>query len=92
MNDGWKHCYTCRDYAETQRTRIAQPLADKARAEERDVVEVVDEFMWAAHERHLDGESLRKDGPTRVTDPVAGQLAALMGIIMERDKDEHSSR
>lgn len=78
MSDAWKSCYTCRDYSVTQRERIAVPLANKARREGRPVIEVVDEFMWAAHQRHLDGQPLRPDGPTRTTDPTFGRLAALL--------------
>lgn len=76
--DRWKSCYTCRDYAEHRRAVIAGPLAVKARREDRDVIEVVDEFMLEAHERHLDGTPLRPGGPTRVTDPAIGRLAALL--------------
>ena len=78
MSAVWKSCYSCGDYATSQRERIAVPLADKARREGRDVIEVVDEFMLAAHERHIAGEPLRPGGPTRVTDPAIGRLAALL--------------
>lgn len=77
-SDRWQTCFSCRDYAEHRRAVIAGPLADKAKRERRDVVSVVDEFMLAAHERHLAGEPLRPGGPTRVTDPALGRLAALM--------------
>jgi hypothetical protein len=77
----WKFCYTCRDYAEHRREALAVPLADKARREGRDVIEVVDEFMLAAHDRHLTGEPLRPDGPTRVTNPDAGRLLATYALI-----------
>lgn len=73
----WKSCYTCRDYALARREVIAVPLGDKARREGRDVIEVVDEFMAAAHRRHLNGEPLRPGGPTRIGDPALGRLAAL---------------
>ena len=67
----WKSCYTCRDYATERREVIAQPLADKARLEGRDVIAVVDEFMDAAHVRHaVSGQPLREGGPTRITDPA----------------------
>lgn len=75
----WKSCYTCRDYAENRRHVLAAHLADKADREQRKATEVVDEFMDAAHERHVaTGEPLRPDGPTRITDPEAGRLAALL--------------
>lgn len=84
MSDEWKSCYSCRDYAEYRREVIAKPLAVKARREGRDVIEVVDEFMLAAHDRHLNGDPLRPGGPTRVTDPTLGRLAALLspGLFM----------
>lgn len=81
MSDAWKSCYTCRDYAEHRRETIAGPLGAKARREGRDPIEVVDEFMWAAHERHLDGAPLREGGPTRVTDPTAGRLLATFAML-----------
>lgn len=74
----WKSCYTCRDYTHHRREQLAEPLADKAIREGRDVIAVVDEFMLAAHERHMAGEPLRPDGPTRVTHPDFGRLAALL--------------
>jgi hypothetical protein len=74
----WKPCYSCRDYAEHRREQLAVPLADKARREGRDVIAVVDEFMLAAHKRHMAGEPLREGGPTRVIDPAFGRLAALL--------------
>lgn len=77
--DIWKSCYTCRDYAEHRREVLAVPLADKARREGRDVIEVVDEFMLAAHDRHVDrGEPLRPGGPTSITSPAANRLITLM--------------
>lgn len=77
----WQSCYTCRDYSTHRRTAIAQPLADKAIREGRHVVEVVNEFMAAAHERHMAGEPLRPGGPTRMTDPAVGRMAALIGLV-----------
>jgi hypothetical protein len=74
----WHACYSCRDYALHRRETLAVPLADKARREGRDVIAVVDEFMLAAHDRHMAGEPLRPDGPTRVTNPAIGRLAALL--------------
>jgi hypothetical protein len=76
----WKSCYTCQDYLADpeKRLALAHRFGDKARAEGRDPVAVVDEFMAAAHERHLAGEPLRPGGPTRVTDPALGRLAALL--------------
>ena len=74
----WRRCYTCCDYLEHRRDALAPALADKARAEGREVIPVVDEFMLAAHARHLTGEPLRPDGPTRVTDPTFARLAALL--------------
>lgn len=74
----WKSCYTCRDYAESRRAVLAEPLANKAIREGRDVREVADEFMLGAHRRHLDGQPLRPGGPTSVTDPAFGRLAALL--------------
>lgn len=77
----WAVCYTCRDYAAHRRDVLAGPLADKARRENRDVVEVVNEFMHAAHIRHMTTkEPLRPDGPTRLIHPRLGRIAALMGI------------
>jgi hypothetical protein len=76
--DAWKSCYTCSDYAQHRRHTLAPALADKAQRENRDVVEVVDNFMLAAHDRHLAGHPLREGGPTRVTDPNLGRLAALL--------------
>lgn len=76
--EAWKSCYSCRDYAEHRRDALAEPLADKAIREGRPVVEVVDEFMMAAHDRHLAGTSLRPGGPTRVIDPALGRVAALL--------------
>jgi hypothetical protein len=77
----WASCYTCRDYARERREAIAVPLANKARTQGRDVVEVVDEFMAAAHERHLTGEPLRPGGPVRVTNPTAGRLLATYALL-----------
>lgn len=81
MSDFWKSCYSCRDYAEHRREALAVPLADKARREGRDVVEVVDLFMAAAHRRHMAGEPLRPGGPTRATDPRIGRLLATYALI-----------
>jgi hypothetical protein len=81
VGDAWKSCYTCRDYAAHRRYQLAQPLGEKARREGRDVIEVVDEFMWAAHERHLDGTPLRDGGPTRITDPTAGRLLTTLAML-----------
>lgn len=78
MSDAWKNCYTCRDYAEHRRGAIARPLAGKANREDRNVIEVVDEFMLAAHDRHLSGQPLREGGPTRVIDPWIGRMAAML--------------
>jgi hypothetical protein len=79
--DVWKSCYTCRDYALHRRELLAGPLADKAQREGRDVVEVVDDFMLAAHDRHQAGEPLRPGGPTRTTDPNLARTAALLAQI-----------
>lgn len=81
----WKSCFTCRDYARERREAIAEPLADKARLEAREVIAVVDEFMAAAHVRHVTtGEPLRKGGPTRVTDPTVGRLLATYAMLGAR--------
>lgn len=81
----WQSCYTCRDYARERREVIAVPLAEKARREGREVVAVVDDFMLAAHVRHVEsGEPLRAGGPTRVTDPVAGRLLATYAMLGAR--------
>lgn len=90
MSAAWKHCFSCRDYATARRSTIPQPLADKARREDRDVTEVVDEFMMAAHDRHMSGEPLRPDGPTRVTDPTLGRIAALWSTFVPRDSEATS--
>lgn len=74
----WRSCYTCRDYSTHRREALVEPLADKAIRERRDIVEVVDEFMNAAHERHLDGTPLRPGGPTRITNPAIGRLVAML--------------
>lgn len=84
----WQMCYTCRDYAEHRREAIAQPLADKAKREGRNVIEVVDEFMLNAHSRHMStGEPLRPDGPTSLVDPRLRRIAMLMasGLFGEED-------
>ena len=78
MPPAWRSCYTCRDYLEHRQFVLIQPLAAKADREDRDPVEVVDEYMAAAHARHLAGQPLREGGPTRVTDPTLGRLAALL--------------
>lgn len=78
----WSSCYTCRDYSQHRREALSPALAEKAKREKRDVVEVVDEFMLAAHQRHLTGEPLRPDGPTRVTDPMIGRITALMAAAL----------
>ncbi len=90
MSDAWKSCFSCRDYVERRRSVIAQPLADKARREGRDVIEVVDDFMWSAHRRHMSGEPLREGGPTRAVDPTLGRLAALLspGLFSTTTKDD----
>lgn len=81
----WKHCYTCLDYAQERRDVIAGPLGAKAHREGRNAFEVVDEFMLAAHERHVStGEPLRPGGPTRVTNPNAGRLMATYMMIGSR--------
>jgi len=81
-SDIWRHCYTCRDYALKRREVLAGPLAQKARRERSDAEETVDRFMMAAHNRHVStGEPLLPGGPTRVLDPVAGQMAALLAEI-----------
>lgn len=74
----WTSCYSCRDYSKKRRGVIAIPLAKKAEQERRDAEGVVDEFMQAAHERHMAGNPLYPGGPTRVTDPELGRLAALL--------------
>lgn len=74
----WQECFACRDYAEHRRAVLVGPLTDKALREGRDVVEVVDGFMLAAHDRHMAGTPLRDGGPTRVTNPDLGRMAALM--------------
>lgn len=88
----WATCYTCRDYTERRIDSIAPPLADKAEREGREVIDVVNEFMLAAHKRHLGGQPLREGGPTRVTDPELGRLAAMMspglfGGFPDKDDD-----
>ena len=82
-HSAWKSCYTCHDYLADVEKRLvlADRLGEKAKRERREPTAVVDEFMDAAHERHLAGEPLRPGGPTRVTDPWMGRLAALLGTI-----------
>lgn len=85
----WQSCFTCRDYAEHRREQLAPHLADKARREGRDVIEVADEFMMAAHVRHLNGVPLREAGPTRVTNPEIGRILAtyaMLGAALEADQ------
>ena len=86
-SDVWANCYSCRDYALHRREVIAGPLAAKARWQGRDTVEVVDEFMLAAHARHLAGQPLRPGGPTRVTDPDIGRFAAMISLGLLGDTD-----
>jgi hypothetical protein len=75
----WGSCYTCRDYSENRREVIAGPLAEKATREGRPVVEVVDEFMMAAHRRHMSSrQPLYPGGPISYTDPAIRRLAHLM--------------
>lgn len=84
----WQVCFTCRDYAKMRRDLLAEPLANKAQKEGRDVIEVVDEFMNAAHKRHMDANSpLYPGGPSTVTDPRLSRLAALMspGLFGKED-------
>lgn len=80
----WRFCYTCQDYLSDveKRLTLADRLGEKAKREGREVAAVVDEFMEAAHDRHLTGEPLRQGGPTRVTDPWMGRLAALLGSVL----------
>lgn len=85
--DAWKACYACRDYAEHRADVIVQPLADKAIRERRPVQEVVNEFMWAAHARHLEGEPLRPGGPTRVLGPTLMRAAVLMSAVRRSEPD-----
>lgn len=73
-------CCTCADYLQHREDTLPLLIANSARRQGRDGVEVFEEFMTAAHQRHLDGEPLRPDGPTRVTDPYLGRLAALMAL------------
>lgn len=89
----WAACYSCRDYVEHRRETLAPFLAAKARREGRDVIPVVDEFMLAAHDRHLDGTPLRNGGPTRITDPLAGRLLATYALLgsMVSDHPEATS-
>lgn len=79
MRPVWTYCFTCRDYADERREIIAKPLADKAHREGRDVIEVVNEFMNAAHARHIEsGEPLRSGGPTDVVNPAIRRLSAML--------------
>lgn len=88
MSSRWKSCYTCRDCADHRKETIAEPLAAKAKREGRDVIEVVDEFMYAAHDRHTEtGEPLRVNGPTRFSNPEFGRLAALLSPGLFRDQE-----
>lgn len=84
----WKGCYTCRDYATWRRRVLAQPLADKARREGRDVIEVTEEYMAGAHQRHIGGLPLRPGGPTRVTDPFAGRTVATYALLGSKLTEE----
>lgn len=88
----WSHCYTCRDYAQKRREVIAGPLADKAQRENRDVVEVVDEFMLAAHSRHMNTrEPLYTGGPTGIFNPAIRKLAALVNAAGITREDVHGT-
>lgn len=73
-------CYTCLDYLRHRQDTLPRLIATKADREGRPGREVFEESMDAAHARHLDGEPLRPGGPTRITDPYAGRLAALMAL------------
>lgn len=83
----WQSCYSCRDYALKRRSVLAPHMGDKAIREGREATEVVDEFMEAAHERHMAGEPLYPGGPTRVTDPALGRLAALFAAAEGNNHD-----
>lgn len=88
MRPVWMYCFTCRDYALNRREVIAEPLADKAQRESREVVEVVDEFMIAAHRRHTStGEPLLPGGPTELMDPALRKLATMLtsGLITHEE-------
>lgn len=73
-------CYTCLDYLEHRQDTLPRVIVAKAQRENRLGSEVFAEFMQAAHQRHLDGEPLRPGGPTRVTDPYLGRIAAVMAM------------
>lgn len=74
----WQACYSCRDYAQQRQDQLAQPLTDKANREKRDVIDIVDEFMLKAHDRHMAGTPLYPGGPVTITDPMISRLAALL--------------
>lgn len=79
MQPIWTYCFTCRDYADKRRDVIAEPLAEKAHREDRDVVEVVNEFMNAAHARHIEsGEPLLPGGPSDVFNPAVRRLSTML--------------
>lgn len=85
-NEAWKMCFKCRDYAHARKEILAPKLAAKAElaSGERSIIEVIDEFMMAAHRRHVEsGEPLRPGGPTRVTDPAVGRLNAMLAAVLE---------
>lgn len=75
-----EHCYTCLDYLDHRQDSLPRLLAEKARREGRPGAEVFAEFMFAAHLRHLEGAPLRPGGPTRLTDPYLGRVAAVMAM------------
>jgi hypothetical protein len=84
MRPVWTYCFTCRDYADKRREVIAKPLSEKAQREGRDVVNVVDEFMNAAHSRHMTHNiPLLPSGPTGIVDPSLRRLATMLtsGVI-----------
>lgn len=80
QNRVWRICHTCQDYLDhgTKRKVLSDELALKAFRDGLKAEDVVDEFMLAAHKRHMDGYPLREDGPTRMTDPYLGRMAALL--------------
>lgn len=75
-----ERCYSCLDYLNHRQDSLPELIAIKANREGRPGREVFEEYMTGAHRRHLDGEPLRPGGPTRITDPYLGRMAALMAL------------
>lgn len=86
----WRVCFTCQDYLDyrSKARDLSIAVAAKAKRDGLEVEEVIEEFMLAAHDRHMAGEPLREDGPTRMTDPYLGKMAALLSPGLFGDQED----